>query len=51
MILASGLSDVGCRRSNNEDRIWLDLELSAFALADGMGGENCGEVAAELTWV
>jgi PPM family protein phosphatase len=48
MILASGLSDVGCRRSNNEDRIWMDLESSAFALADGMGGENCGEVAAEL---
>src|SRR5262245_40289252 len=48
MILASGLSDMGCRRGNNEDRIWMDLELSAFALADGMGGENCGEVAAEL---
>ena len=48
MILASGLSDVGCRRGNNEDRIWMDLELSAFALADGMGGENCGEVAAEI---
>lgn len=42
-----GLSDIGLKRANNED-VWLALpEKGFFALADGMGGPQAGEVAAE----
>jgi len=42
-----GLSDVGLVRSNNED-VWSFIEESGFfALADGMGGHNAGEIAAK----
>lgn len=40
------MSDIGLRRSNNED-VWASLpELGFFVLADGMGGQQAGEVAA-----
>ena len=48
MVLASGLSDVGCRRNNNQDRISIELQASVFVVADGMGGEQCGGLAAEI---
>ena len=48
MILAAGLSDIGCKRAANEDRILVDREQLLFAVADGMGGERCGGRAAEL---
>jgi protein phosphatase len=42
-----GLSDIGHVRKNNED-VFLHLEDHGFfALADGMGGHNAGEVAAK----
>ena len=42
-----GLSDIGPVRSNNED-VWSFLKESGFfALADGMGGHNAGEIAAQ----
>ncbi len=41
-----GLSDIGLGRPNNED-VWAALpEIGFFALADGMGGHQAGEVAA-----
>lgn len=44
-----GLSDVGSIRKNNED-VWTALpEIGFFALADGMGGRNAGEIAAQAT--
>ena len=44
-----GLSDVGVTRANNED-VWIALpEIGFFALADGMGGHQAGEVAAKET--
>ena len=42
-----GLSDIGLNRANNED-VWVALpEIGFFALADGMGGHQAGEVAAK----
>lgn len=44
----AGATDVGCVRKNNEDNFTLDQELGLLVVADGMGGHNSGEVAAEL---
>lgn len=44
---AFGLSDIGVSRPNNED-VWIAMpEIGFFALADGMGGHQAGEVAAK----
>ena len=40
-------SDVGLVRSNNEDVVKILDKLHFYVLADGMGGHNAGEVAAE----
>jgi protein phosphatase len=47
-IAAAGVSDIGCKRERNEDRIVVNAEMGVFVLADGMGGERCGALAAEL---
>ena len=44
-----GLSDIGIARQNNEDLFASMLELDFFALCDGMGGHNAGEIAAKET--
>jgi serine/threonine protein phosphatase PrpC len=44
---AWGETDPGKRRSNNEDRICCDAARGIFIIADGMGGEAAGEVAAQ----
>src|SRR5690242_20867236 len=44
-----GATDTGRRRSNNEDAFLVDESLNAAILADGMGGENCGEVGSAIT--
>lgn len=42
------VTDAGCARRHNEDRFQVDEPHGVFALADGMGGYNAGEVAAEI---
>ena len=40
-----GLSDVGQKRSANEDAFFVDAEARLVMVADGMGGHQAGEVA------
>lgn len=42
---STGISDVGRRRSNNEDSFLCDDELGLYMVADGVGGNAKGEVA------
>jgi len=46
-IQAAGLSDVGQARKINQDRCLLLPEQGLYIVADGMGGHQAGEVAAE----
>lgn len=45
---AAARTDPGRARSSNEDAFVADEELGFFAVADGMGGHNAGEVASRL---
>lgn len=42
------LTDTGQVRGNNEDAVAIDADNHIAVLADGMGGYNAGEVAAEM---
>ncbi|MGD2170216.1 MAG: Stp1/IreP family PP2C-type Ser/Thr phosphatase [Chlamydiota bacterium] len=44
-----GFSDIGLTRKNNEDAFIALDQHNFFALADGMGGHNAGEIAAKKT--
>jgi protein phosphatase len=48
MIESYSLSDTGCVRQDNQDRVLTDHSLGLFIVADGMGGHKHGEKAAEL---
>ena len=47
-ISAHGLTDIGLKRTRNEDNLLLDEEMGLFILADGMGGHKGGDVASDL---
>lgn len=48
VVESAGISDVGIKRSGNEDSMFLDDEHKLYVVADGMGGHQAGEVASGL---
>lgn len=47
-IICAGKTDVGRRRTNNEDALAVAPDLGFLAVADGMGGAASGQVASAL---
>ena len=48
VIESAGLSDVGKKRKENQDDMFLDNATGLYVVADGMGGHRAGEVASRL---
>ncbi len=49
MLSYAAKTDIGCHRSNNEDNFAACPELNLWVLADGVGGQDAGEIASEIT--
>lgn len=45
----AGLTDVGRKRTENEDAFVVDPDLGIYVVCDGMGGHASGEVASAMT--
>jgi serine/threonine protein phosphatase PrpC len=48
MVQSVGLTDPGLVRTSNQDRILVDSALGLYLIADGVGGQQHGDTAAEL---
>ena len=47
-ITSCGITDVGVKRTNNEDNYLINDELSLYIVCDGMGGHAGGEFASQI---
>lgn len=47
-VISAGLTDVGRKRSHNEDSFLIDDELQLYVVADGMGGHAGGGTASRI---
>ena len=47
-MIFTGRTDIGLKRSNNEDAFAISQELRVGAVADGMGGAAAGELASKV---
>lgn len=47
-VTSCGITDVGLKRSQNEDNFLINEELNLYVVADGMGGHNGGEYASAI---
>ncbi|HNC96189.1 MAG TPA: protein phosphatase 2C domain-containing protein, partial [Myxococcota bacterium] len=47
-ITSCGMTDVGVKRTNNEDNFLINDELNLFVVCDGMGGHAGGEFASAI---
>lgn len=45
----AGLTDIGQKRKTNQDSIFFDETTKFFAVADGMGGHNGGDIASQMS--
>lgn len=48
-ILCAGATDIGRKRKTNQDAICLDHDHYFYAVADGMGGHNGGDIASQIS--
>jgi serine/threonine protein phosphatase PrpC len=48
-IICVGATDIGRKRKSNQDSICLDYTHHLYAVADGMGGHNGGDIASQLS--
>lgn len=49
MFRVAYMTDVGKKRTNNQDAVYVSSEQQLFIVADGMGGHQAGEVASQST--
>jgi protein phosphatase len=50
-VVSAHKSDIGRKKLRNEDYVWVDDQAGLYILADGMGGQEAGEVASQLAAV
>jgi serine/threonine protein phosphatase PrpC len=48
-VQATGKTDVGSVRTNNEDNFGFDIRCGIYVVCDGMGGAAAGEVASKMS--